>query len=220
MELIILLIFLTLSTYLNLIVKFRKHRKEQIKSQMSGFEVSRKILDSYDLNNIYITESKQSIQSHYDPEREVIRLVNGVFNDTSISSCAISAVQASYAIQNKRKDKLFLFRRKLMPYIKTLLYIGYFILAIGILFGHMQTIYLGIALEYFVLIFHIATYKIEKDALELAKKELIKEKIITKKELEKVAVVLKSNSFSYIASIVFPIVELFKSIVEFGDSNK
>lgn len=218
--LILLLIVLTLSSYINLKKKLKKHSKEDIKSLMSGFEVSRKILDKYDLNNVYITESRQSIISHYDTERQVIRLTNGVFNDTSISSCAVSSLQSAYAIEHKKNDKWFIFREKINPLLKVILYFSYIVLFMGILFGNLRTIYIGIALEYAILIFHVLTYKIEKNSIKIAQNELLKNKIITKKELEKVKEILQAHSYIGVASIILPIAELLKRMVEFGNSNR
>lgn len=218
--LLLILIAFTLGTYINIKNKEKKYKKEDIKSLMSGFEVSRKILDAHDLNNVYITESRESLVNYYNAERKVIRLVKGVFNDTSINSCAVSALESAHVLQDKSKDKLFNFRKNLIPFIKTILYVGYLVIVIGIFFGHMKTLLIGIALEYVVLIFNLATYKIEKNAVEIAKKELVKEKIVTKKEMLKIEEVLKANSFIYIASIILPIAEFTKRIVAFGNSNK
>ncbi len=218
--LVLLLIALTVSSYINLKKKLKKHSKEDIKSLMSGFEVSRKILDKYDLNNIYITESRQSIISHYDSDRQVIRLTNGVFNDTSVSSCAVSSLQSAYAIEHKKKDKWFIFREKINPLLKIILYFSYIVISIGILFGHLRTIYIGIGLDYAILLFHLFTYKIEKNSIKIAQSELLKNKIVNKKELEKVKEVLQAHSYIGIASIILPIAELLKRLVEFGNSNR
>lgn len=217
---LLVLIIITVGSYVRIKLVYKKHMKTDIKKMMSGFEVSRQIIDEFDLNNIYITESRENIFSHYDPNRKVIRLVKGVFNDTSISSCAIAATTAAYAIQDKKKHKLFNIRKNIAPFLKILLYVGYLIIASGILFGHRATILVGVCLEYTVIIFHILTYKIEKDAKEIAKKELIDQSIITKKELAKIDEVLTANSLINIASIMFPIAELIKKILEYGNSNR
>lgn len=218
--LILLLILLTVGSYINIKIKEKKYKKIDIQKLLSGFEVSRKILDSYDLNDLYITESRESIISYYDPQRNVIRLIKGVFNDTSITSCAISSLESAHAIQNKKKNSMFIFRKNIMPFIKCVLYLGYIVIAIGAIFGHMRTLLVGISLEYFVLLFHVFTYKIEKEATEIAKNELIKEKIVTKKELPQLEEVLKAISLINIASIILPIAELVKKIIEFGNSNR
>ena len=215
-----ILLFVTLGSYIYIEIKYKKYKKEDIKSLKSGFEISREIMDTYDMNNVYITESRDILFSYYDPDRKVIRLVKGVFNDTSITSCAISAFSAAYAIEDKKKNKLLKFRTTFSQLATIILYLGYLFLAIGILFGHIKTILVGIALEYMVLLFYVFTYKIEKDSRQLALKELIANKIITKKEVNKIDDVIKAASLTYIASLVIPISRLFKLIIEFGKSDK
>ena len=216
----LILIMITFGSYLRIKLIYKKYGKVDIKKLLSGFEVSRKIIDSHDLNNIYITESRENIFSYYDSNRKVIRLVKGVFNDTSITSCAISATVSAYAIQEKNNNKLFVFRKTFNPFIKALLYIGYIIIATGLLFGHMGTLLVGAGLEYAILIFYFLTYKLEEDAKEIAKKELLKESIINKKELDNIDEVLNANMLINFASVIFPIAELFKKIIEYGNSNR
>lgn len=218
--LFLLLLVITLGTYIYMDIKIKKYKKDDIKTLMSGFEVSRKIIDGHDLNNIYITESNEALFSYYDSERKVIRLLKGVFNDTSISSCAISSLTAANAIQAKRENKLYLFKTKMMPFINILLYFSYTVIACGTLFGRIDIIWIGIVIDYIIIFFHLATYKIESEAVEIAKKELERDKIINKKEAKKVNEVLHAISFTYIASIMFPIIKLFKLIIDYGSSNR
>jgi Zn-dependent membrane protease YugP len=215
-----ILIAITLGSYIYVEVKYKKYRNEDLKKLKSGFEISREILDNHNLNNIYITESRESLFSQYDPDRKVVRLVKGVFNDTSITSCAISAMTSSYAVLDKKKDKWYLFRTKFDKFISFILYGGYMITMIGIVFGHINTILTGVALEYVVLLYYFSTYSVEKSAEKIALDELVNSKNITKKELFKIKELLKANSLLYFASIVFPIAWLFKFIVDFGDINK
>lgn len=218
--LFVLLLAITLGIYIFMNVKIKKYKNEDIKALMSGFEVSRKIIDGYDLNNVYITESRDALFSHYDPERKVIRLLKGVFNDTSISSCAIASLTAANTIQDKKKDSLYLFRKKMIPFLDILLYFSYIVIACGTLFGRIDIILIGIIIDYLIIFFHMATYKIELEAVEIAKQELERNKIVTKKEAQKVYEVLRAISLTYIASIMFPIAKLVKLIIDYGNSNK
>lgn len=217
---IIVLLVITLGSYIYIELTYKKYRKIDLKNLKSGFEVSREIIDNYDLNNIYITESRSILFSYYDYERKVIRLAKGVFNDTSIVSCAISATCASYAIFDKQSDKLFSFRKTFEKLVTIILYLGYVVIAIGILFGNIMTILTGVALEYTVLLFYILTYNLEKRINIRTLHELKDNKLITKNEIKKIEELLKANSYIYIASIFFPIARLIKLIIDFGKSDR
>ena len=143
---LLLILSISIGFYIYIKVTYNKYKKIKIKSNLSGFEVSRKIIDNYDLNNIYITESNNQLISRYDSNRKVIRLTNKVFNNESIVSCAISSIEASHAILDKKNDKLFKIKESLVPIVNILLIAGYLITLIGCFFGHVNTIIIGLSL--------------------------------------------------------------------------
>lgn len=199
---------------------YRKYKKVRINFDLSGFDVARKIIDDYDLNNVYITESRDIFFSKYLYARKVIRLSNEVFNDSSISSISIAARSACYAIKDKRKDKIFNIKFALENFIKLILVCGYIILIIGTFFGHMNTVYLGMGLIAFVLLYHLILLGTEADISSMAFNELIDKKLITKKEGKMVEKVLKVFSLTDIASIFFPFAILMRKIIDFGKSSR
>lgn len=217
---LMLILSISIGFYIYIKITYKKYRRIKIKSELSGFEVSRKIIDNYDLNNIYITESRNQLISRYDINRKVIRLTSKVFHDESIVSCAISSVEASHAILDKKNDKTFKIRESIIPVVNILLIAGYLVIIIGCFFGHVNTIIVGLSLIDLILIFNLVFYNVEKKAIKIALIELVNEKIIAKNEIKKVEELLKVTSYTSFASIIFPVVELAKKIVVFGDSNK
>ena len=216
--LFILLISLIFYIYIN--VTYKKYNKYKLKSNLSGFEVSRKIIDGYDLNNVYITESRTQIISRYDMNRKVIRLTEKVFNDEKIVSCAISSFEAAHAILDKKNDQMFIIREKLLSFISFLLIASYLITLFGCFFGHVNTIIAGLSIIDSILLFHLIFYKVDSRAAKIALIELVNNDIIHKSETKKIEELLKVTSYTSFASIFFPIVELIKKIIAFGDSNR
>ena len=218
---VFLIIFgIILSSYIYINVTYKKYSKTKLVKSMNGFEVARTIIDSYDLNNIYITESKDILYSTYDGKRKVIRLIDDVFNDNSLTSCTISAVQGAKAILDKKKDNLFTFKQELEQFVNILLYIGYLIILIGIIFGHLPTIWIGVGVELVILFYHLCTIKVDIDTRNIAYTELINHDIIDKKEAKHIRELLKATLLMSVASIIFPFAELIKRIIIFGNSNK
>ncbi len=199
---------------------YRKYKKIKITLDLSGFDVARKIIDEYDLNNVYITESKDIFFSRYVYARKVIRLSDEVFNDSSISSISIAARSACYAVKDKKKDKIFYIKFTLENFIKMVLICGYIILIVGTLFGHMNTIYLGMGLITFVLLYYLLLLNSENNISFMALNELVDKKVITKKEGKMTEKVLKVLSLTDIASIFFPLALLMRKIIDFGKSSR
>ena len=217
---LLLILFISIGFYIYIDRIYKKNKKIKTKNDLSGFEVARKIIDNYDLNNVYITESKTQLISRYDSNRKVIRLTNKVFNDNSVVSCAISSIEASHAILDKKKDKMFKIKESIDPIAKIILILGYLITIIGCFFGHANTIIIGLSLIDLILLYNVVFYNIEKKSMKVALIELVKNKIITKSEIKRVEELLKVTSYTSFATIIFPVVELIKKILVFGDSNK
>ena len=217
---LLIILLISLGFYIYIQRTYRKYKKIKLKKELSGFEVSRKIIDNYDMNNVYITESRNQLISKYDINRKVIRLTDKVFNDEKIVSCAISSFEAAHAIQDKKNNQMFIIREKIIPFINILLIVGYLITLFGCFFGHVNTIIVGLLIIDLILLFHLVFYKVDLTASKIALVELINSDIIQKSETKKMEELLKVTSYTSFASIFFPIVELIKMVIEFGDSNK
>ena len=59
---------------------FNKYKSVDIKNNLCGFEVARKILDSNGLKDMYIVEIKGNLNDHYDYNNKVLRLSSDVFH--------------------------------------------------------------------------------------------------------------------------------------------
>ena len=217
---LLFILFISLIFYIYIQKAYNKYKKIKLKKPLSGFEVSRKIVDVYDLNNVYITESKNQLISKYDLNRKVIRLTDKVFNDEGIVSCAISSFEAAHAIQDKNKNQMYIIREKIMPYINILLVAGYLITLFGCFFGHVNTIIAGLGIIDLILLFHLVFYKVDSTASKIALVELVNNNMVQKGEIKKIEELLKVTSYTSFGSIFFPIVELIKKVIEFGDSNR
>jgi hypothetical protein len=218
--LFLILLLITLGSYIYIESRFHKYKKISLRSKMTGFEVAREIIDNHSMNNTYITEIRSGLISYYDPIRKVIRLKKGVFNNTSLVSCGISAMVAANTIEEKNNNKLVKLRDKVTPVLNILLYLSYIIIAIGAIFGHVKTTLIGIGLDYVILLFHLFTLSIEKKAKKIAYKELIDSKIICTKEKGKVLELLNCLTYKNVACIILPVVQLVKEIISFGNSNE
>ncbi len=217
--LICILVILPFLVTIFISVNLNKYGKLKTKKEVFGFEVARKILDENELENIYITESNEIIISNYDSKRKVVRLKKEIFNGDDLKSCAIASREAAKAIMHKKKNQTYLLYLSFSPLLNALLYGGYIIISCGALFGHIKTIYVGIALVYSVLLFNIFTLKVEKNANDLSLIELKQSKLLSSLEIKNISKIFDSMKYIGLASITYPIIELIKRIIKFGNSN-
>ena len=207
----ILLIPCILFTIIN--TTYNKYYDVNNKKKLSGFEVARAILDNHGLDKVYIVEIKSNMSDHYDYDHKVLRLSSDVFHGESLTSAVVAARIASYAVQDK-DGYTFMKVRSLINKIVTFVnYIAYILFVIGLL---LQDISILEASNYFiaiVLLFHIVTLPVEFDACNRAKKDLTKNDILTKKEMEEVESIFKVSPYTFIMSIITCISTLVSEIM-------
>lgn len=216
----IILLLSTISCYTYINIMLNKYSKKKVSSKLSGFEVARKILDNHDLNNVYITETKEFFFNSYDSKRKVIRLKDKIFNESSLSSTVISSLEAVHCIQDKKNNKLVNLKNTISSFVNYLMISGYIIICFGIIFGHINTILAGLLIEYIILIYNLCIITIEKDAHKIVLVELIGNNIVNKKELIIIEKLLNLLNLSCFSVLVSPVIEFLKKIIMFGRSNK
>lgn len=209
-----LLFFFSVSAYVYFTSTYKELKKKRNKVNLSGCEIARKILDSNDLENVYVVETSDTLFNHYDPARKVIRFSKNVFHESTIASLAISAYICGYAIQDKEGNGFMGIRFTMLPFVRILTYLGYIGVFISLLTRVVSYWNLSIALLLLVLLFHLVTLPIELDASKKALNCLKEMDLIGEEEEEETERMIKASTMTYVASIISYIVELFH---KFGD---
>lgn len=181
---------------------YNKYKDVDNKKKLSGFEVAREILDSHGLDKIYIVEVKSNLSDHYDYDHKVLRLSSDVFHGETLTAAAVAARIANYAVQDKEGFSLMKFRSFLNKIITFVNYAVYILFIVGLA---LQDVSILEITNYFILIvlaFHLVTLPVEFDVCKRAKKDLDKNDILTKKEMEEVDNVFKVSPYTFIMSMI------------------
>ena len=223
MDLVLVLITITISLiayfYINNI--FRKYKKKKSKCELSGFEVARKILDKYDLNEVYITEISGKYSDNYNDERKVVKLSKNVFHGNSITSIGIAAYMSVYALEDHDKKPFYKYRNVYYKIAKALAVLGILLILFGIFFDlrRYSIILLGIVFEMITLIMYLLVLKVEFECARRCLDELLDLSIIYKDENDAVKDVLAACCYKNIAFIVNNITEFCLLIYNFGKTS-
>ena len=199
---------------------YNKYNKVSIKKNISGFEVARAILDKHGLNNVYVTETAGVLSDHYDPSRKVVKLSSDIFHGNSIASCSVAAHEVGHAIQDKENYKFMRFRSAIIPIVNLSSYGGYISILIGVMFGSIELVWIGIAFEIIILIFQLVTLPVEFDASKRATEELEKLSILTKEEVPSSQKMLRAAAYTYVASVISAILQILRLILIYGRSDR
>ena len=192
---------------------YKKYKKINSKSGLDGFSVARKILDSNDLKNIDIVETKGELTDHYDPTRKVVRLSTEVFQGTSIASLAVAAHECGHAVQDKEGYFFLKLRSVILPLVNISTTLGYFAIVIGLIFSFIELFWIGIFLEMAILVFQLITLPVEFNASKRALSYLEKEALIEKKEQDGSKKMLTAAAMTYVASVVSTILQILRLIL-------
>lgn len=196
----ILLVPCILFTIINTV--YNKYKDVDNKKKLSGFEVAREILDSHGLDKIYIVEVKSNLSDHYDSDHKVLRLSSDVFHGESLTAAAVAARVANYAVQDKEGYTLMKFRSFLNKIITFVNYAAYILFIVGLALRDVSILEMTNYFILLVLAFHLVTLPVEFDVCKRAKKDLDKNDILTKKEMEEVDNVFKVSPYTFIMSMI------------------
>lgn len=174
-------ILITTLSQIFISLAYSKYKKILNNKDLSGYDVARKILDSNNLDNIMILETRGNLTDHYDPQRKVIKLSTDIYHGSSIAGAAVAAHECGHAIQDKTKYTPMRIRSALVPFVNICTRIGYLAIVIGIIFSY-TLIEVGIVLLLSMLVFQLITLPVEFNASHRAIKELERLNIIDEKE--------------------------------------
>lgn len=219
MDLIICLLIIIIPALAQLFISinYSKYKRIFNESKITGQEVARKILDSNNLEKIYVVATSGNLTDHYDSSRKVIRLSKDIYDNESIASLAVAAHECGHAIQDKDGYFFMRLRSFIYPIVRIGTMFSYLVIFIGAVAEAMNIIYLGIALVALGLIFQLVTLPVEFDASKRALIELKKLGLVTNDELDGAKKMLTSAALTYVAGVLASALELLRLIFIFTD---
>lgn len=187
--------------------------------KLSGVEVARQILDANGLTSVHVIETKGELTDHYDANRKVVRLSHDIFHGESIAAVSVAAHECGHALQDKEEYVFMRLRSMLVPVVRFVTYIGYFVSLISLLIGMIGYLKIGIAIIFVTLLFQLVTLPVEWDASKRAEEALSFLHIVDSKEKKAVHEMLSAAAFTYVASFLSTIIQLFRLILMYNNNK-
>lgn len=198
---------------------YSKYSKIKNERGITGCDIARKLLDKNGLSDIKVMETHGYLTDHYDPNSKVIRLSRSVYSDASIAAVAVAAHECGHAIQDKDGYTFLKIRSSLVPIVNFSSYAGYFAIVLGLLFGALGLIWIGIFAEVVILLFQMITLPVEINASKRALQELEVTSFLSSKELKQGKTMLIAAALTYVASIATTIIQVLRLILMFGRND-
>lgn len=217
--LIILSFIIVLAAQFKINSAYKRYRVIETKTELSGQEVARKILDANGLNDIYIVETNGELTDHYDPRRKVVRLSKSIFHDSTIASAAVAAHECGHAIQDKEGYTFMKIRSILVPIVNLVSYLGYFGLVISIFAGITGYIKLSILILTASVIFQLVTLPVEFDASKRGLQQLQALHLIEENEQTGARKMLSAAAMTYVASLISTLLDILRLVIILGNRS-
>lgn len=181
---------------------FNKYSQVRTSRSLTGAQVARQLLDSYDLYDVAVEETQGFLSDHYDPRSKTLRLSPGVYNSPSIAAAGIAAHEMGHALQDANRYFPLQIRSALVPAAQFGSNLYIWPIMIGIFTGLTQLAWVGVILLGATVAFSLVTLPVEFNASARAKQLLHKQGILFDDELRGVDKVLDAAALTYVAAAI------------------
>jgi Zn-dependent membrane protease YugP len=187
---------------------------------VTGAGAAREILDEAGLRDVPVEEVPGHLTDHYDPTKRALFLSSENFRGNSISAVGVAAHEAGHALQHKARYAPMTIRQTLVPatqFASNAIY-GMFFLSFLLNIANLATI---AVVAYGVLfLFQFVTLPVEFDASRRAKEQLVRLGLIDNREHEAVNKVLGAAALTYVAAMIYALLELLHWILILRNNNR
>lgn len=198
---------------------YKKYSQIATSSQMTGYEVARKILDDNGLFDVTVEEVNGVLTDHYHPSKKAVRLSKGNYRGRSMAAAAVAAHEVGHALQHANGYAFLTFRTALVPLASFGSRSAIWLIIIGFLLSAMNLVLIGIIFMSFAVLFQLVTLPVEFNASTRAMDQLVVSGIIRNDEERATKKVLDAAALTYVAAALVAVAELIRFILMFMASN-
>ena len=192
---------------------YRRYSNEMSRTNMTGAEVARRMLDDNGLYDVRIEKVDGHLTDHYDPRSNVVRLSTEVYDSTSISSIGVACHECGHAVQYAKNYFPIRIRNAVIPMTNIGSTLAMPLILIGILLsmigeGFAIVAYVGVGMFAVCVFFQLITLPVEINASRRGISYLDERGILSSEELPGAKKVLTAAAFTYVAALATSIAQL------------
>ena len=191
-------------------INYKKYKQVPVKSNKSGYDVAREILDRNGLSNVLILETQGELSDHYDPSNKTVKLSHDIYNGKTIAAVSVASHECGHAIQDKEGYTFLRFRNSIVPIVNFSSKIGYIAIMVGFALSMVNLVWIGVAFELIILLFQLVTLPVEFNASSRALKKIVEYGIVDKEEHSGAKKMLTSAALTYVADVLSTLMEILR----------
>jgi hypothetical protein len=179
------------------------------RSGLSGAQAAQRLIQTGGLYDVRIEGVQGRLTDHYDPRDKVLRLSPGVYQGASVASLAIAAHELGHAMQDHDGYFPLRLRAALVPAVNIGSYLGWIMIALGMLLRIVEISWLGVLVFSGGALFALATLPVELNASARARQLLTNSGlIVSEDEMRGVSNVLNAAALTYVAALITAVLQL------------
>lgn len=193
--------------------RYNKYKKVPNQIGMTGENVARNILDGNGLQDVSVVPVKGNLTDHYNPRTRTVNLSEEIFYGTTVASMSVAAHECGHAIQHKEGYAFMKMRSALVPVVNAASTLAYFSMIVGLIFGYMGMLELGILVQAIILLFELVTLPVEFNASARALKQLEGFGMFETEEIDGSKKMLTAAAMTYVAALITTLLNLLRLIL-------
>ena len=204
---------------------FKKYSKQYSLRQLTGAEAAQRVLRANGVHGVRIERVSGNLTDHYDPKTNVIRLSDGVYNNTSTAAIGVACHEAGHAVQYAEGYAPIKLRAAIIPVTNFGSRLAMPLILIGLLISTLGSfsdtlIYLGIACFGLSLVFQLVTLPVEFNASRRALHAIEDGGLLTEEEQKGARKTLTAAALTYVAATAVALAQLLRLITLFGGRRR
>ena len=204
---------------------FKKYAQQYSSRRITGAEAAQRVLHTHGVRNVRIERVSGNLTDHFDPTTNVIRLSDGVYDNTSTAAIGVACHEAGHAVQYAQNYGPIKLRAAIIPVTNLGSKLAMPLILIGLLlsaFGSISTglVYLGIACFSLSLIFQLMTLPVEFNASRRAMETIESAGLLTAEEQKGAKKTLTAAAMTYVAATAVALMQLLRLVMLFGGRRR
>ena len=200
---------------------FKKYAKQFSSRGITGAQAAQRVLSANGVYGVKIVKVAGNLTDHFDPQQNVIRLSDGVYDSTSTAAIGVACHEAGHAVQYAQGYAPIKLRAAIIPVTNFGTKIAWPLMLLGIVlsglsYAFYNLVYVGIACFGLSLAFQLVTLPVEFNASRRAMTAIREGNILTDEELVGARKTLTAAAMTYVAAVATSLVQLLRLIAIYG----
>lgn len=204
---------------------FKKYAKQFSGRGITGAQAAQRVLSANGVYGVKIVKVAGNLTDHFDPQQNVIRLSDGVYDSTSTAAIGVACHEAGHAVQYAQGYAPIKLRAAIIPVTNFGTKIAWPLMLLGIVlsglsYAFYNLVYVGIACFSLSLVFQLITLPVEFNASRRAMTAIREGNILTDEELVGARKTLTAAAMTYVAAVATTLVQILRLIAIYGNKRK